>query len=165
MDDTLCVRGGEPAGDPDGDLDRLPDRSLFQLVTNRRAVQQLRDDVRRVVVGADVIDGKDIRVVERGRGASLLREPEEPIGVERERLGKDLDRDIAIEPRVTRAVHLSHPAGADRRDDLKVSHVATRGEFHGSAGNAGILAGSPTHCGVLQSGDRRLVHRIVASHA
>ena len=31
---------------------------------------------------------------------------------------QDLDRDLAPEPRVARAVHLAHAAGAERRDDL-----------------------------------------------
>jgi hypothetical protein len=34
----------------------------------------------------------------------------------RERLGQDLDRDVAIQPGVTAAIHLSHAAFADPRD-------------------------------------------------
>ena len=38
--------------------------------------------------------------------------------VSRKRLGQDLDRDRAIEPRVARSVDLTHAARADQRDDL-----------------------------------------------
>ena len=53
--------------------------------------------------------------------ASDLRfalEAREPIGVGRERVGQDLDRDVAIQLRVARAIDLAHPAGAERRQDL-----------------------------------------------
>jgi hypothetical protein len=33
-------------------------------------------------------------------------------------LGKDSDRDAALEPLVARGIDLAHPSGADRRDDL-----------------------------------------------
>jgi len=48
----------------------------------------------------------------------LALESGEPLGIGRERRPRHLDRDIAAEPRVTRAVNLSHFALADRRDDL-----------------------------------------------
>ena len=41
--------------------------------------------------------------------------------VRREPGRQDLDRDVAPEPRVARPVHLAHPAGAERRDDLILS--------------------------------------------
>ena len=53
--------------------------------------------------------------------ARVLRfalEPREPIGVGGERLGQDLDRDVAIQLRVARAIDLAHAAGAEGRQDL-----------------------------------------------
>jgi hypothetical protein len=48
----------------------------------------------------------------------FAREARQPIGIGREQLRQDLQRDIAIELRVTRAVDLSHPAGAKWGEDF-----------------------------------------------
>ena len=69
-------------------------------------------------MGADVVDGEDVGVIERGDGARLLLEAAQPVRIGREPRGQDLDRDVAPEPRVAGAVHLAHPARADRGDDL-----------------------------------------------
>ena len=53
--------------------------------------------------------------------ASILRlalKPREPLRIGGERLGQDLDRDVAIQLRVARAIDLAHAAGAERRQDL-----------------------------------------------
>ena len=42
----------------------------------------------------------------------------EPIGVSRERRRQDLDRDLALQLRVGRAIHLAHAALADLRGDF-----------------------------------------------
>jgi hypothetical protein len=43
---------------------------------------------------------------------------------------KDLQRDIAIEPRIARAI-LAHPARADEGDDLVGAESSPRGKRHG----------------------------------
>ena len=68
--------------------------------------------------GADVVDGQDVRVVQRRRGARLLLEAAEPLGIGGERRREHLDRDLALEPRVARAIDLAHPPRPDRRKDL-----------------------------------------------
>ena len=52
-------------------------------------------------------------MIERGEHLRFACEPREPVGVAGERVGQDLERDIAIELRVARAIHLAHPARAD----------------------------------------------------
>ena len=44
--------------------------------------------------------------------ARLALEPREPVGIIVNARGQDLDRDVAIEPRVARAIDLAHPADA-----------------------------------------------------
>ena len=73
-------------------------------------------------------------------------------------LGQHLDRDDAIEPRVRRLVDLSHPTGADRREDLVRAETGTRGETQdreepiSAAGDRSSLQpGGP----VEDNGDRR----------
>ena len=48
----------------------------------------------------------------------LALKPREPLGVGGERLGQDLDRDVAIQLRVACAVDLAHAARAERGQDL-----------------------------------------------
>ena len=48
-----------------------------------------------------------------GERLRFAREPREPFGIAGERVGQDLDRDVAIELRIARAIHLAHAAGAD----------------------------------------------------
>ena len=57
-------------------------------------------------------------MVQRGEGLGFALKPREPLGVGGERLGQDLDRDVAIQLRVARAIDLAHAAGAERGQDL-----------------------------------------------
>ena len=69
-------------------------------------------------------------MVERGGGARLLLEAAQAIGVGGERGGQDLDRHVAPEPRIARAIDLAHAAGAERRDDLVRAEADTRSQGH-----------------------------------
>ena len=57
-------------------------------------------------------------MVERGQHLRLALEACEAIGIERERVGDDLQRDVATELRIARAIDLAHPARAEGGDDL-----------------------------------------------
>ena len=57
-------------------------------------------------------------MIQRGEHFGLALKPGEPIGVAGELERKDLDRDLALQPRVGRAVDLAHAARAERRHDL-----------------------------------------------
>ena len=70
-------------------------------------------------------------MVQRGEGLGFTREASEPVGVVRERLGENLDRDVAIELRVARTEDLSHPAFADKRRDLVHAESSTGSEVQG----------------------------------
>ena len=120
VDDALVVRGGEPLGDLARVVDGLArrQRAAVQAAAQRFAFEQLRDDVGRAVVDADVVDGQDVRVIELPGGARLLLEAMQPARIRRERLGDQLDRDVAPETRIARAVDLAHAAGAEPADDL-----------------------------------------------
>ena len=60
----------------------------------------------------------DVRMIQRRERLRFALEAGQAIGISRERVGQDLDRDVAIQLRVARAIHLAHAAGADRRGDL-----------------------------------------------
>src|SRR5262249_28584081 len=81
---------------------------------------------------ADVVDGRDVGVVQDPRSARLLLEPPQPVRIGREGGRQHLNRDLAPEPRIPRPVHLSHAARTQRREDLVRSQAGTLGERHGS---------------------------------
>ena len=68
--------------------------------------------------------------------ARVLRfalESREAIGVAREHLGQDLDRDVTIELRVARAIDLAHAAGAEGREDFVRAESCAGLQCHGSS--------------------------------
>ncbi len=67
---------------------------------------------------ADVVDGGDVRMVQRRGRAGFLLEARQPLGIRRELLRQDLDRDLAAEPRVAGQPDLAHAAGAELLLDL-----------------------------------------------
>ena len=142
MDDALFVRGGEPAGDLQGVVDRFADgqgRSI-QFVTQGRALEQFHDHeahrgVRASTPGGavgnlHVMNDDNVRVAQRAGSPRLLFEAPEPFGIVRERRGQDLDRDVTAEPWIVRTVDRTHPAGADRADDGVVPEARARRETH-----------------------------------
>ncbi len=120
VDDPLLVRGGEAVDDLERVVDRLArrERAAREDRAQRLAFEELLDDVGRAVVLADVVDGGDVGVVQDAGGLGLLLEAAQAVGVGGEGGGEDLDRHVAAEARVLRAVHLSHPARADGGEDL-----------------------------------------------
>ena len=120
VDDALLVRRRETMRHLARDVDGLADRqrACLQAVAQRLALEQLRDDVRSPVLVADVVDGEDVRVVERRGGLRLLREASQAVGIGRNAGGKDLDGHVAAEGRVAGAVDFAHSAGAEGGHNL-----------------------------------------------
>jgi len=67
---------------------------------------------------------------ERGNGPCLAREAGERLGACGEPFGQDLDRDLALQACVARPVDLSHPAGAELREDLVGAETGARADCH-----------------------------------
>src|SRR5438105_3558736 len=67
---------------------------------------------------AGVVDDEDVGMIELSGGLRLLLEAAHTARIDRERPGDELDRDVACETRIARAIHLAHPPGAKPRDDL-----------------------------------------------
>ena len=134
VDDPLVVRGGEAVGDLQGVVDHPALRKLprGEGRAQRLALEQLLDDVRRVVVRADVVDGGDVGVVEDAGGLRLLLESAQPVRVLREGRRQHLDRDLAPEARILRAVDLAHPPGADLAEDFVGAELRAARERHRS---------------------------------
>ena len=139
VDDSLLVRGGESFGRLDRVIRRLPyrKRSAREPAAERFPLEKLRDDVGRALMRAELVDGRDVGVVQRAGRLRFLLEPAKPFRVLRERRRQDLDRDVTLEARVLRPVHLSHPAGPDRRQDLVGSQLGADDKGHGLAPGEG----------------------------
>ena len=64
------------------------------------------------------VNRRNVRVVQGRQCAGFALEPCETLRVADEQVRHDLDRDVAPEPGVARAIHLTHAAGAQHRDDF-----------------------------------------------
>ena len=136
VDDSPPVRRIESAGDLDRVVHRLTrwQGSLRQTIGERLPFQELHHKVINAVLVADVVQRADIRMGEARDRACLTLQPLPPPGVPKDGLEQDFDRDDPIEPRVPGAIHLSHPAGTCRRQDLVRPEPGAWGESHAWAG-------------------------------
>ena len=64
------------------------------------------------------VDRRDVRMIERGEQARFALEAGQTVRVAGERLRQNLQCDVAAKLRITCAVDLSHPAGAEGALDL-----------------------------------------------
>ena len=69
-------------------------------------------------------------MIQRREQLGFTLKSRQPIGIARERVGQYLDRHLALQPRIFRAIHLAHAAGAEERDDLVGAETGAGGETH-----------------------------------
>ena len=86
----------------------------------RAALQILHGDEGAAVLLADVMNGADVGMIQRGRGSRLALEPAQRLSVARQIVRQELQRDEAMEPGVLRFVHDAHAAAAELLDDAVV---------------------------------------------
>src|SRR6185503_11429003 len=67
-------------------------------------------------------------MIEGGQYLRLAAKPCQPIGIVGESVGKNLQRDIATELRIPRAIHLAHSAFAKLREDFIGSEASAVGQ-------------------------------------
>ena len=72
-------------------------------------------------------------MVQARQNAGLSLEPRLPLLTFEEFFRQDFDRDLSREPRVSRPVHLPHPARAEQSEDLVRAELGPGGEGHFSA--------------------------------
>ena len=64
------------------------------------------------------VDRPDVRMVERGQHLRFALETGEAIRIAREGVRQDLQRDLAIQLGIARAIDLAHAAGPEGGEDL-----------------------------------------------
>ena len=136
MDEPRRVRLGQRAGDRNRHGEHVAHahaRARNPLV-ERLALHQFHRDELDAAVAADVEHGDDVRVVERGGGARLLREPAPGVVVQAASREEGFQRDVAVQPGVAGAIDLAHASGAERLEDLIRAESCAWRKCHNQAG-------------------------------
>ena len=127
MNHARAVRRIERGGNLHRAGQRLRDlhRALREARGQGVSGEELHDEVldsrprtRGSILAPDVIQGADVGVRQRRNRPGFALESAAPFGILGYVGGHDLDRDLAIEPRVARSIDFAHAAGADRREDF-----------------------------------------------
>ena len=120
MNDALVVRRRQSLRNLRGIVGGLARRqgAVVELRAQAAAFEQLGNDEGRAVLLADIVNGKNVGMIQRRDRARFLLEATEPVGVAGKRLRQHLERDLAAKARIASAIHLSHTARAERRDDF-----------------------------------------------
>src|SRR5262249_44378457 len=100
-------------------------------VLQRLSVEQLHDHELLAIVLADVVDGADVRMIQRRGNPRFTVEPVERLRVRGELGRQKLDRDLPAEPHVFRAINDAHSAAAEALENAVVSD---RGPDHDAPG-------------------------------
>ena len=114
MDDARGVRHIERVGNLRPEVHQLVDRQRLALdaILQRRAVEILHHDVLAVFVFANVVDGADIGMVERGRRPRLAPEALQRLRILRQFVGQKLQSDTPAQAQVFSLIHHTHTAAA-----------------------------------------------------
>ena len=126
----LLVRGGEPARDLEGHVLRLGggQGSFGEPLAQGLPLEELHHGVGDAALAAEVVDGQDVGVGQRGHGLGFPLEPRQGVRIPGQLLGDHLHRHEAVQPRVPRLVHLSHPPRTDGGEDFVRAELRAGGE-------------------------------------
>ena len=120
MDDSCAVRRGKRVSNLGPNLKRLVERerALREPLLERFALQVLHDQEVEPVLVAHIEHGADMRMTKRGERLGFPFEPLSQVRIRGDILGKNLNRDRAVQPSVRGLIHLAHAAGAQRAGDF-----------------------------------------------
>jgi|GEM_PF-2811311 len=119
MHDAFGVRRGESVAH----LERVIENSLHgerpkaEVLSQGLPFQQLHDEIRQALMGPDVVDCQDVRMVQRARRARFEFEATQTVHVAGQIGREDLDGDVPPETGVEGLVDLSHTSRANRGED------------------------------------------------
>ena len=119
MDDALGMRRVQRIGDLDGQRQQ---RVQFHgtpgdHVLQGHAIQILHGDKRLAVLLANVVNGADVGMVQRGSRLRLALEAAERLRILGHFIGQKLERDEAVQPRVLGLIDHTHAAAAQLVDN------------------------------------------------
>jgi hypothetical protein len=140
MDDAVIVRSFESFGDLPGNRESFINRQSG----SRLPVPGSRRDQRREILALDElhhqcshttglfepVDVRDVWMIQRRQHLRFATEARQTIRIVGDRRQQHLDRHVAIQLRIARAIHLAHPAGTERRHDFVGTEFRSRREAH-----------------------------------
>ena len=88
------------------------------------------------------VDGGDVRMIQRGEDFRFALKARQPVRISRQRRRQDLDRDLALQLRVRRPIHLAHAAFADLGGDFVDAEAGA-----GSEGQVCVIIRAGRACG------------------
>src|SRR5262252_740505 len=94
-------------------------------LSQRLPLEQFHDEERLTSILTDVINGADIRMVQRGNGPCFSLKTFESNAARRIGAGEKLQSNVAVETRIPGAVYRTHTTGTKSRPDLVRSHLRT----------------------------------------
>src|SRR6266545_801842 len=134
MDDTAFVRRVESIGDLPCDRERIPNPGSgipsMKAIGKRFSLHQLQYQRAYAVCILEPVNRADVRVIERREQARLAFESCGSCRIAGEVIRKYLDRHIARKLYVARLVDLTHPPGAERREDFVRAETSARRKRH-----------------------------------
>src|SRR6516225_9430358 len=101
---------------------------MSDAISERWPVDKLHHERTDAVRLLETVDLGNVRLIHGSQRLRLALEPRNPLGIGRERLRQDLDRDVPIELPIAGAIHFPHPTAADKRDDLIAAVRAPRSQ-------------------------------------
>ena len=124
MNDRLLVRCLQTLRHLDAHANRFFERNRTggDPLGEGRPFDQLQHQRPNPVRLLETVDRGDVRMVERGEDAGLPLEALHSLFIAGEGFGQDLDGHLALQLRIVRAVHLTHPARAQGREQLVGPH-------------------------------------------
>ena len=126
VDDVVGVGGADRAQQLLDDVQGLGDRQpapVGEHRPDREAVDELHDDEEGVLVGVEVVDADDTRVIEGGDGRRLALETVPELRVLGVAVAQDLDRDRYLEAGVETAIDDAHRATPELLGDRETTEM------------------------------------------
>jgi hypothetical protein len=127
MDDPFAVSGAQPLGELHAQAQdfALGQRRPADLVVQSAALDQLHHQEVRAALVVEVVDGRDVGVVEPREGERLQAEALARGLVRQGARRQHLERHVAVQPFVVGAVDHAHAAGPDHLQDPEMSERLT----------------------------------------
>ena len=101
------------------------------------ALKQFHDEELTVTFLPDVVDGADVRVIQRGNRSRFTLEPSGGQTIDIRSHREHFDCHVAVQSCVSPSIDFPHAAGADRRDDFVRTEASAGDERHRFFGSEG----------------------------
>jgi hypothetical protein len=122
--------------------------AVHETIGQRGSFDELEDE--RGCIFLESVHRSDVRMIERREDLGLALKAGDAFRIACEGVGQHLDRDVTLQPRVAGAVHLAHPAGAEKAENLEGTDAGAGHEGHVSGriirGAALPLPRQPDNC-------------------